>query len=549
MNQESNSNVQKNNDLVNKNTAGSKRSLLFVFLSIIVIVAGIVLYTVLNNKEQNSGEIKDEIKMSDYRISGNSLEPFDLYFLQLENTKSNKVYSPLSIKYALAMLNEGTTGTSREQIENIIGNYSAKKYTNSSNMSFANAMFIKDTYANSINTNYKNILMDKYNAEVKTDAFKTSEAINSWVNDKTLGLINNLFDNVSDKKFVLINALGIDMEWQEKFFECANGTRCYDGVYTNYIHEQFGWSTKKYVIKGNFKDLTEEISGMEIAASFNNYDIVNVLGEDNIRKTVKQAFEEYLKERAEYEKISDYFTDEEADGLTDEQLMEKYLDRYIESINLNYKREDKNTDFSLYTDDSVKVFAKDLKEYNGTTLQYVGIMPTQEDLDSYINKITANDINTIISNLKELKRENFKDGVATKITGFIPKFKFDYSLNLKQDLNKLGITNIFEKNKAGLTNITSDKSLFVNEAKHKANIEFTQDGIKASAATLVGGGGAGGGFDYIYEIPVEEIDLTFDKPYMFIIRDKNSGEVWFTGTVYNPLLYSEDETTNANVNW
>ena len=321
------------------------------------------------------------------------------------------------------------------------------------------------------------------------------------------------------------------------------------GVYTNYIHEQFGWSTKKYVIKGNFKDLTEEISGMEIAASFNNYDIVNVLGEDNIRKTVKQAFEEYLKERAEYEKISDYFTDEEADGLTDEQLMEKYLDRYIESINLNYKREDKNTDFSLYTDDSVKVFAKDLKEYNGTTLQYVGIMPTQEDLDSYINKITANDINTIISNLKELKRENFKDGVATKITGFIPKFKFDYSLNLKQDLNKLGITNIFEKNKAGLTNITSDKSLFVNEAKHKANIEFTQDGIKASAATLVGGGGAGGGFDYIYEIPVEEIDLTFDKPYMFIIRDKNSGEVWFTGKVYNPLLYSEDETTNANVNW
>lgn len=548
MNQERNSNIQKNNDLVNKNTAGSKRSLLFVFLIIIVIVAGIVLYTVLNNKEQNSGEIKDEIKMSDYRISGNSLEPFDLYFLQLENTKSNKVYSPLSIKYALAMLNEGTTGTSREQIENIIGNYSAKKYTNSSNMSFANAMFIKDTYANSINTNYKNILMDKYNAEVKTDAFKTSEAINSWVNDKTLGLINNLFDNVSDKKFVLINALGIDMEWQEKFFHCDNEYVCVMAFFTSYNHEKFSWATSNYVARGNFKDLTEQISGMQIAASFNNYDIVNVLGEDNIRKTVKQAFEEYLKENV-YENISDYFTKEEADGLTDEQLMEKYLDQYIESINLNYKREDKNTDFSLYTDDSVKVFAKDLKEYNGTTLQYVGIMPTQEDLDSYINKITANDINTIISNLKELKRENFKDGVATKITGFIPKFKFDYSLNLKQDLNKLGITNIFEKNKASLTNVTSDNSLFVNETKHKANIEFTQDGIKASATTSSSGTGAGGRFDYIYEIPVEEIDLTFDKPYMFIIRDKNSGEVWFTGTVYNPLLYSEDETANANITW
>ena len=24
------------------------------------------------------------------------------------------------------------------------------------------------------------------------------------------------------------------------------------------------------------------------------------------------------------------------------------------------------------------------------------------------------------------------------------------------------------------------------------------------------------------------------KPYLYLIRDKASGEVWFTGTVYNP---------------
>ena len=28
----------------------------------------------------------------------------------------------------------------------------------------------------------------------------------------------------------------------------------------------------------------------------------------------------------------------------------------------------------LYTDDKVKAFAKDLKTYNGTTLQYVGLV-------------------------------------------------------------------------------------------------------------------------------------------------------------------------------
>ena len=50
----------------------------------------------------------------------------------------------------------------------------------------------------------------------------------------------------------------------------------------------------------------------------------------------------------------------------------------------------------LYVDDSVKAFAKDLKEYDGTTLQYVGIMPISEDLDSYINNMDAKKINKII---------------------------------------------------------------------------------------------------------------------------------------------------------
>ena len=525
--------------IANKNTKGSKW-LLPITLLIVVIIAIIISFTILHNNTKNSGEVQSEIEQSEYRISGNSLEPFDLYFLQLENEKSNKVYSPLSIKYALAMLNEGATGTSKAQIENVLGKYSAKKYTNSNNMSFANAMFIKDTYDKSIKTDYKNTLMDKFNAEVKTDSFKNADAVNSWVSDKTLGLIDNLFDdNISDNKFLLINALGIDMEWENKFFDCGY-PMCAEGIYYSYKHEDFSWGVALFVKKGKFKDVDEDIAGIQIGASFNKYDIVNVLGEENIRKTVKQAFEKYLDENDE--KISDYFYREEVEGLTDEQLMKKYLDNYIEEINSNYKKEDKSTDFSFYTDDNVKVFAKDLKEYNGTTLQYVGIMPIQEDLDNYVSKTTANDINNIISNLKELKLESFKDGVVTKITGFIPKFKFDYSLNLKEDLNKLGITNVFNKNNAELTNISSDKSLFIGKASHKANIEFTQDGIKASAATEIGGTGAGGRFDYKYDIPVEEIDLTFDKPYMFIIRDKNSGEVWFTGTVFNPLLYSEDNT-------
>ena len=214
---------------------------------------------------------------------------------------------------------------------------------------------------------------------------------------------------------------------------------------------------------------------------------------------------------------------------------------FIDELNLNYGNVDYSTDFSIYVDDEVKVFSKDLKEYNGTTLQYIGIMPIKEDLDQYIEKLEYTDIIELIENLKELKRENFKDGYLTYIHGFIPKFNFEYELNLKDDLEKMGITDVFEEGKANLTNLTDYESAYINTAKHKANIEFTQDGIKAAAATIAGGLGAGNWYDYFFEMPTEEIDISFDKPYLFLIKDKDTNETWFVGTVYEPKDSSEED--------
>lgn len=60
------------------------------------------------------------------------------------------------------------------------------------------------------------------------------------------------------------------------------------------------------------------------------------------------------------------------------------------------------------------------------------------------------------------------------------------------------------------------------------------------------GSGGGESFDYLYDVPVEKIDLTFDKPYMFIVRNKETGEVWFVGTVYKPLSAKEEKIEEKN---
>ena len=216
--------------------------------------------------------------------------------------------------------------------------------------------------------------------------------------------------------------------------------------------------------------------------------------------------------------------------------IDEYLNKYIEELKSNNGKEANSTDFMLYDDDNVKAFAKDLKEYDGITLQYVGIMPKKDNLNDYIKNNSAKDITKVISNLKEMKKENFKDGVVTIVHGNIPLFKGEYELDLVKDLKSLGVENIFDINKSDLSGIVEGEKHYIDPAIHKANIEFSNDGIKAAAATAFGGmGSSSGGFNYLFEVPVEEIDLTFDKPYMYIIRDKATGEVWFAGTVYNPV--------------
>ena len=165
------------NEPVNNNKK-KNTTIIITILILLIVVAIVFAYFKLNDKP-NSGDNKPDIqvdnttKYSQYRLSSNSLENFDLHFLQLENNNKNKVYSPLSIKYALGMLKEGTNGETRNQIDNIIGTYNTKKYINSENMSFANALFIKDSYKDSIKDTYINTLTSKYNAEVMYDSFET----------------------------------------------------------------------------------------------------------------------------------------------------------------------------------------------------------------------------------------------------------------------------------------------------------------------------------------------------------------------------------------
>lgn len=512
----------------NKKKKNKKSKIIIIVLTILIVIvlAVIVFLFITKNNKGSEVKVKTEVEKVEnkYEMSGNSLENFDLSFLQLENENKNIIYSPLSIKYALEMLSEGASGNTKAQLDAVIGKYEARKYSNNANMSFANAMFIKDSYKDSIKSSYTDTLKNKYNAEIIFDSFSTPDTLNLWVKDRTFGLIDKLFDDVSGNSYVLTNALAIDMEWNHLLQSAAGLGDKGIMYFINYNHEDYGAFISPidsdYYPSVKFNE-TFDAKSTEVGASINKYDIIKELGEENIRKEITDEYNEWLQN--------------EGAGYSSNLSTEEFVTQFIKELGENYKKVDVSTDFSFYVDDDFKVFAKDLKEYEGTTLQYIGIMPKNQDINTFVEDVDADKLNKLIGNLKEIKEENFEEGKVYKLTGKIPLFNFDYELDFKKDLEELGISDVFDSSKADLSKITGGKDTAIDKVSHKANIDFSNEGIKAAAVTAASGlGSARGGFEHLYKVPVEEIDINFNKPYMFLIRDKNTGEVWFVGKVVEP---------------
>ena len=116
-----------------------------------------------------------------------------------------------------------------------------------------------------------------------------------------------------------------------------------------------------------------EYKAVKIAAIANKYDLVGTIGEDNIRNTVTEEWKNSTMRNTM--------------GINTEDDIKKAVDKYITEVNNNYNHVSSSTDFKFYDDENVKVFAKELKEYDGVTLEYIGIMPKKETLKSYINNL------------------------------------------------------------------------------------------------------------------------------------------------------------------
>lgn len=370
-----------------------------------------------------------------------------LAFLRLHNVQENSCYSPLSIRYALSMIREGTDGESRAQIDRILNQRSLPTYDNvADRLSVANSLWLNDDMREGVHSSYIDTLREQYDASINFDSFASAAPINDWISHQTFGLIDSIIDDASvrDLTAALINALAIDMEWKTQFdnldthgalFNCGQGKEC---------DEDFPYTT--------------------------------------MRNTVSSSDNYYFN-----------FADE------------------------------------------ATVFASDLQEYGGTKLQFVAIQPVAE-LDEYIKNVSMTDINSLIAGLKNPKPRN--DTYSLTFTVYIPRFETGSELDLIPDLRTLGVTDIFDASQSNFSKLT-DEPFAITQAKHKTVFDFNERGIKAAAVTLAGGRGAAGGPWPLHTSSIQ-ITLAINKPFLYLVRDVDNGEIWFIGTVYEPNHWRDD---------
>ena len=93
-------------------------------------------------------------------------------------------------------------------------------------------------------------------------------------------------------------------------------------------------------------------------------------------------------------------------------------------------------------------------------------------------------------------------------------------------LAEMGMPDAFSGN-ADFSGMTGDRALCISDVLHKAFILVDESGTEAAAATAVV-------MKELSVAPGEPVEMILDRPFVFFIRDIETGSILFLGRVVDP---------------
>jgi serpin B len=172
------------------------------------------------------------------------------------------------------------------------------------------------------------------------------------------------------------------------------------------------------------------------------------------------------------------------------------------------------------------------------------IMP--DDLERFEAGMSAKQLESITTALTKERSHLFDvdEGTLPEDCGtypynlrlFMPRFGVGTRTELGSTLKELGMPAAFDPGRADFTGIhvpdAPGDGIYIANVIHQANIDVDEKGTEAAAATAIGmdtGGCTGPG-------PAKDVTFRLDHPFIFVLRDLETGAVLFMGRVVDPSI-------------
>ncbi len=169
---------------------------------------------------------------------------------------------------------------------------------------------------------------------------------------------------------------------------------------------------------------------------------------------------------------------------------------------------------SYHEDEDVQLLGM---PYAGGALSMVVLLPkTNDGLAALERKLGAAKVDQWVSSMH-----------PRKVRVFLPRFKTTSQFGLGPILAGLGMPLAFDARDADFSGMTGRPDLYISAVVHKAFVDVNEEGTEAAAATAVV-------MRMKTAMPAEPPTFRADHPFLFLIRDTESGAILFLGRMANP---------------
>jgi len=152
--------------------------------------------------------------------------------------------------------------------------------------------------------------------------------------------------------------------------------------------------------------------------------------------------------------------------------------------------------------------------YDSGELSMVILLPQSDQFEAFEESLDAQRVEDMVKALE-----------PRRVTLTMPRFEFESSLSLKETLAGMGMPVAFSGS-ADFSGMTGNRDLFIADVVHKAFVSVDEAGTEAAAATAV--------VMSLTAVPGTPVEVTIDHPFLFLIRDIETGTILFVGRVVNP---------------